>query len=254
MSGSIRIVDHKELDLSAALVVVGFPGVGLVGSIATNFLVSNLNLERIASFLSREFPPMAVLKDGRVMSPVRIHAAPMVCGVEGQCNQLAVVLSEVVPKAEVLYDLCDELISWCLEKKVVEMVVLEGFVRPEGPSDAVVYGVGNSDSTLERLSRLNVKPLSEGILSGLPGLLTYLGEARGLNVTCLLGESSKKYPDARSAAKLLEVLDPFVPQIKIDPKPLYKRAEIIEGQLKESLKMHKETIADISERSKIMYG
>jgi uncharacterized protein len=235
-------------------VVVGFPGVGLVGSLATNFLVSSLKLERISSILSRDFPPMAVLKDGRVMSPVRIHAAPMVCGVDGQCDQLAVVLSEVVPKAETLYDLCEALLSWCLEKRAVEVVVLEGFLRPEGVTDTLVYGAGNSDSTLKRLSSLNVKVLSEGVLSGLPGLLAYLGEAHGLDVSCLLGETSKEYPDARSAAQLLEVLDPFLPQIKIDPEPLYKRAEVIEGRLKDSLRKHRENIADISERSKIMYG
>ncbi|MFQ5838165.1 MAG: proteasome assembly chaperone family protein [Thermoplasmata archaeon] len=254
MTDSVGITDHKEMDLSTALVVVGFPGSGLVGSIATNFLVHAFKMDRIASILSREFPPMAVLEAGRVMSPARIHAAPMVCGVDGRCNQLAVVLSEVIPKAETLYDLSEALLSWCLEKRVVEMVVLEGFVRPKGASDTFVYGVGNSDSTLKRLTSLKVKPLGEGVLSGLPGLLTYLGETRGLDVTCLLAETSKEYPDARSAAKLLETLDPFVPQIKIDPEPLYKKAEVIEGNLKASLNRHKENIADIAERSKIMYG
>ncbi len=254
MTTSIRIVDHKEMDLSAALVVVGFPGVGLVGTIATNFLVSALNLDRIASILSRELPPMAVLKDGRAMSPVRIHAAPMVCGVDGKCDQLAVVLSEVTPKAEVLYDVCEALLSWCLEKKVTELVVLEGLLTSQGGTDAKVYGTANSKVTLQRLAQLRVIPMAEGILSGLPGLLTYLGEAMGLEVTCLLAETTKEYPDARSAAKLLEVLDPFVPQIKIDPKPLYQKAELIEGHLKASLKKHTESIADLAERSKIMYG
>ncbi len=254
MSTSMRIVDHKEMDLSAALVVVGFPGLGLVGSIASNFLVSTLNLEKIASILSRDFPPMAVLRDGRVASPVRIHAAPMVCGVDEKCNQLAIVLSEVTPKAEVLYDLCEALLSWGLEKKVLEMVVLEGFSRPAGASDTLVYGAANSKESLERLKQLNVKPMGEGIISGLSGILSYLGEAMGLNVTCLLAETTKEYPDAKSAAKLLEILDPLVPQIRIDPKPLYQQAEVIEGHLKSTLKKHGEDMADIAERSRIMFG
>lgn len=254
MTSSIRIVDHKEMDLSAALFVVGFPGVGLVGSIATNFLVSTLSLERIASVISRDFPPMGVLKDGRISSPVRIHAAPMVCGVDDKCDQLAAVTSEVTPKAEVLHDLSETLLSWCLEKKVQEIVVLEGFARPGGVKEENVYGAANSDAALERLKKLNVQPLVEGILTGLPGLLSYLGEPLGIDVTCLLAETVRDYPDARSAAKLLEALDPFVPQIKIDPKPLFQRAESIETHLKNYLETHKENIQDIAERSRIMYG
>ncbi len=242
------------MDLSAALFVVGFPGVGLVGSIATNYMVTALNLERIASILSRDFPPMAVLKGGRVSSPVRIHAAPMVCGADGECNQLAAVMSEVTPKAETLYDIGEALVSWCLDKKVQEIVVLEGFTRPGGPEDAEVFGAANSERALARLTRLDVKPMAEGILTGLSGLISYLGEAEDIDVTCLLAESVKEYPDARSAARLLEVLDPFVPQIKIDAKPLFERAEQIETHLKDYLETHKENIQDISERSRIMYG
>ncbi len=254
MSADIRIVDQAEMDLSAALTVVGFPGIGLVGSIAANFLISTLKLERIASIISPDFPPMAVLKDGRVSSPARIHAAPMVCGADGKCNQLAVVMSDFPPRTEVLYDLSEALLSWCLEKEVVEVMVLEGLIRPEAATDTQVHGAANNQQALDRLGQMGVKSMGEGILSGLSGLLSYLGEAKGLKVTCLLAETTKEYPDARSAAKLLEVLDPLVPQIKIDPKPLYRQAEVIEGQLKNSLKKHEESIADIAERSKIMYG
>ncbi len=254
MSPPIQIVDHKEMDLSAALVVVGFPGIGLVGSIAANYLIAALNLQRIASIISPDFPPMAVLKGGRVSSPARIHAAPMVCGESGKCNQLAVVMSDFPPRAEILHELCQELLSWCLDKKVLEIVVLEGLTRPEGGTDSYVYGAANNQMALDRLERLNVRSMGEGIISGLSGLLSYLGEARGLNVTCLLAETTKDFPDARSAAKLLEVLDPLLPQIKIDAKPLYRQAEAIEGYLKTSLRKHQESIADIAERSKIMYG
>lgn len=254
MGGSFRIVDQEEIDLSAALFVVGFPGVGLVGSIATNFLVSALELKRIASVLSPQFPPMGVVKAGRVGSPVRIHAAPMVCGVEGECDQLAVVESEMTPKADHLYGLSEALLEWCQTKGIQKVVVLEGFARAEAPPASEIYGAANSQAALDRLERLGVKTLAEGILTGLSGLLSYLGEVKGLEVTCLLAQTVKDIPDARSAARLLEVLDPFVPQIKIDPKPLFERAEAIETHLNAYLQTHKESLEDLSERSRIMYG
>ncbi len=242
------------MDLSAALVVVGFPGIGLAGSIAANYLVSTLKLEKVASILSPGFPPMGVLHGGRVSSPARIYAAPMVCGEAGKCNQLAVVMGEVTPRAEVLYELCENLLAWCQEKGVVEILVVDGLMRSEGSEEAGVYGVANTAEGLERLQGMQVSAMEEGILSGLAGMLTYLGEARGLKVMSLLAETTKEYPDARAAARLVEILDPLVPKIEIDPQPLYRQAELIEGHLKRSLKEHEDSIADLTERSKIMYG
>ncbi|MEE9592970.1 MAG: PAC2 family protein [Thermoplasmata archaeon] len=254
MASRIQVVDHEEMDLSAALCVVGFPGVGLVGRIATDFLVSQFDLKRIASLQSDDFPPMAILVKGQTMSPVRIHAAPMVCGVDGTCNQLAVLQAELTPSGEVLYELADALISWCLDKRVREMVVLEGFVRPEGTADSVVYGTGNNPSTLERLKKIDVKPLGEGVISGIAGPLSYLAEVRGLDVTILLAETAREFPDARAAAKLLEVIDPIVHHIEIDAKPLYEKAELIEARLKQNMEQHTESVEGLTERSKIMYG
>ncbi len=254
MASQIRVVDHEEMDLSAALCVIGFPGVGLVGRIATDFLVSQFDLKRIASLRSDDFPPMAVLVDGQTMSPVRIHAAPMVCGVDGMCNQLAVLQAEVTPSGEVLYELANALISWCLEKNVREMVVLEGFVRPEGTEGTVVYGAGNNAETLGRLAEIGVEPLGEGVISGIAGPLSYLAEDRGLDVTVLLAGTSREFPDARASAKLLEIIDPIVPHIDIDAEPLYERAESIESRLKKNMEQHKESVEGLTERSKIMYG
>ncbi len=251
MASQIRVVDHEEMDLSAALCVVGFPGVGLVGRIATDFLVSQFNLKRIASLRSDDFPPMAILVEGQTMSPVRIHAAPMVCGVDGMCNQLAVLQAEVTPSGEVLYELADALISWCLDKKVREMVVLEGFVRPEGTTDTTVYGAGNNAETLGRLKEIGVKPLGEGVITGIAGPLSYLAEDRGLNVTVLLAETSREFPDARASAKLLEIIDPIVPHIDIDAEPLYEKAEIIESRLKKNMEQHRESVEGLTERSRM---
>ncbi|MFQ5908802.1 MAG: proteasome assembly chaperone family protein [Thermoplasmata archaeon] len=254
MASRIQVVDHEEMDLSAALCVVGFPGVGLVGRIATDFLVSQFKLKRIASLRSDDFPPMAVLVKGQTMSPVRIHAAPMVCGVDGMCDQLAVLQAEVTPTGPVLYALADALISWCLEKEVREMVVLEGFIRPDGGKDTNVFGAGNSAETLGRLGKIGVKPLEEGIISGIAGPLSYLAEDRGLNVTVLMAETAREYPDARASAKLLEIIDPIVPHIDIDAKPLFERAELIEARLRQNMEQHQESVEGLTERSKIMYG
>ena len=48
----IIIHEYSKKDIKNAMVIVSFPTVGLVGSIAANFIVSNLKLELIGSIIS----------------------------------------------------------------------------------------------------------------------------------------------------------------------------------------------------------
>ena len=74
---------HEPIDLNQALVVMGFPSVGFVGSIATAHLVNSLHLREVGSVLSHAFPPTAVVREGICTSPVRVYLGDVVCGVDG---------------------------------------------------------------------------------------------------------------------------------------------------------------------------
>src|SRR3990172_8229267 len=97
MDRDIVIVEQKELDLSNAMVVVGFPTVGLVSTIAANYVVTSLGLERIGAVYSRLFPPAAVVHEAIPMPSVRIYAGKIACGPGGSCEELVVILSEFNP-------------------------------------------------------------------------------------------------------------------------------------------------------------
>lgn len=77
--------------------------------------------------------------------------------------------------------------------------------------------------------------MKEGMVSGLSGVLLYQGELRGPEVICLLGPAQVDLPDARGSAKLLEVVAKMLPELKIEPEPLYKEAEEIERQIKKAM-------------------
>jgi len=52
---NITMHEYKKKDLKNALVIVSFPTIGLISSIVTNFIVSKMKLELIASFISDDF-------------------------------------------------------------------------------------------------------------------------------------------------------------------------------------------------------
>ena len=60
MTESVNIVEKKSIP-SEATMIIGLPDVGLVGLIATSYIVSELNLEEIAYMDLDPLPPVVVL-------------------------------------------------------------------------------------------------------------------------------------------------------------------------------------------------
>ena len=80
--------EYKDAQIANSMAVIGFPSVGLVSSIAANYIVRTMKLERIATIVSKDFPPYTILHDGVPSPPVRIYAGKRVCDGNGEkCEQ-----------------------------------------------------------------------------------------------------------------------------------------------------------------------
>jgi len=95
-----------------------------------------------------------------------------------------------------------------------------------------VYGIASTKEARELLNDKWIMPFSEGVISGVAGVLLNEGKRRGFNVISLLAETRTDYPDARAAAKVIEAIDEAVLNMGIDVEPLYKEAEEIEMKIK----------------------
>ena len=70
----VRIYEIKRVDVENALVIDGFPSVGLVSSIVANYLIDTLEMEQIGIVESPAFPTVSLVRDGIPQHPVRIYA------------------------------------------------------------------------------------------------------------------------------------------------------------------------------------
>ncbi len=224
------------MDLENGMLVVGFPTIGLVGTIAAHHLMTSMKLEHIGSIYSKYFQPTAVIHDYVPTSPVNIFAGKEKCGPDGTCDQIIVVESEFLPPPSTLKPLGDALIEWSENKKISLTTVLEGMVTINPHDDIHVYGVGSTKHARGILKKYDVEQLEQGMVSGISGVMLFEGERLGKDVVCLLAETHIDYPDARAAAEILNSLNHLIPQMDIDPEPLMKQAEEIENKIKESIK------------------
>ena len=246
----------KEVDLSNSMLVVAFPTVGLISSIAGRFIIDSLKLDEIGTIVSKHFMPATVIHNSNPSPPVRIYAGKKMCGPEDSCEQLAVIISEFMPPLGIIKPLVDRIFDWSEEKDCRIITALEGThaigKRKEG--DLQVYGVGSTPEMKNVLKKYNIKQTQEGMITGVTGVLLYSGALINRDVICLLSEAHASYPDSRAAGNLLEKLDILLPGIKIDPAPLYEAAEGIEKDIRQFMKQSKPTAPTIPPIPSSMYG
>ena len=233
MSNPITIREIAKHNLKDPVLIDGFPGVGLVGTIVANFLINTLKLEQIGVIDSYKFPPISVVKDGVPHNPMRLYSGEQICN-DGSCNQVIVCVSEFTPPAEITKDLVKTLMDWAEENGCKKIISAEGFTsgpKADGEKN-VVYGVSSTIGSRKWIKDAKVKPFTYGTVGGITGALLNEGKIRKVNVLGLLAEVSEDSPDARAAANVIKAIDELLLAIELDPEPLLKEAESLEQEVK----------------------
>jgi len=251
----IELIEYEKVDLSNSLLVVAFPTVGLISSIAGHYIIDTLKLDEIGAIVSKEFMPATVIHKSKPSPPVRIYAGKKKCGTDGSCEQLAVIISEFMPPYNIIKPLADRIISWAKEKGCKTIVSLEGtHAVGDRKKDFKVFGIGSNSDMKDFLKKYKIEETKEGMITGVNGVILYQGVLLKRDVICLLSEAHSSFPDSRAAGNLLNKIDIMLPLIKIDPKPLYKEAEEIEKRIKTFMKQSKPTAPSMPPVPTHMYG
>jgi len=239
----IQVVEVEQTNLRGAFLINGFPSIGLVGSIVSNFLVGSLHLRPVAVIESAQFPMVSLVKDGIPTSPVRIHAGEVADGVK-----LAVLTSEFPPPLPTMKPLADTIMNWAESNQCRMIISPEGIARQQGlvpdasapqppapPKDGPrqVLGVGATPAARELLKSKDVQIFDGGVIVGLSGVLLNSGVNRHFDVIALMTEATPELPDARAAAAIADVIGSLVLDGKLDTSPLFKEASLIEKGLRD---------------------
>ena len=246
----VRIYEVKRVDVEGAIVLDGFPSVGLVSSIVANYLIDTLGMEQIGIVESPAFPTVSLIRGGQPQHPVRIYAGhPAGSDKGGKVpDKIVAFVSEFHPAPTIIYPLATAMLDWVQEQRCGMLVSPEGLVveraantpRPGKSAklpDVKVYGVASTRKARDLYIEPNVLPFNEGVITGIAGVLLNEGRRRGFDVLTFLAEAQSDYPDARAAAKVIETINRILLRSPLDPIPLYTEAERIEQQLR-SIQRH----------------
>jgi len=230
----INIYEFKRKDLRNATIIDGFPSVGLVSSIAANYLIKILEMEQIGIMDSPQFPTVSLIRDTKPLSPVRIYAGEK--GKKG--DQIVAFISEFQAPPNLIRPIAKTLVDWAIEQKCRMIVSPEGLVvdpelRESAQISDVVFGIASTVRARELLKQHEIQSFEEGVISGVAGILLNEGRKRDFDVVTLLAEAHPDFPDAKAAALVLEAIDRILLGIEFDAQPLFEEAQRIEDHIKE---------------------
>jgi uncharacterized protein len=215
---NVKIIT-TEIQTENPVLIEGFPGIGLVGNIASQQIIDELKMEYVGSIDSRHFPPIAVLYEGLINMPVRIY--------ESTEHGMVMVVSDIPINPVVAYDISKALLTWAQSINVKEIVSLAGIATMS--EEHKVFGAATNMDMLERIKE-KVELFQMGTISGISGSI--MGEClvREVPAISLLGSTMSQNPDPRAAAVVIDVLN-LLYDYKINTEGLIEQAEKIEIEM-----------------------
>lgn len=220
--------------------IEGFPGFGLVGTIANEFLLEHLKFEQIGKIIFDDMPVTVAIHEGKVVEPL---------GIFYNKKYNLILLHAITASTGMEWKLSDIVMELSKQLGIKEIISLEGVGSSEESTTSRVFFYSNNEKNRSKFRKLKVEPLKEGIIIGVTGAV--LLRAEKVPVSCVFAETHSSLPDSKAAAKVIEILDKYL-GLKVDYKPLLLQAEKFEGKLK-GLLTEGQKAQQISEKKKLSY-
>ncbi|MCI4434449.1 MAG: proteasome assembly chaperone family protein [Thermoplasmata archaeon] len=225
---NVLVKIYKKPRLKDPILIEGLPGVGNVGKLAAEYLVSKLKAEKFAEIYSKYFPPQVLINEDGTLYLVKNELYYL--KTRGKSDLIFLVGDYQGLSNEGQFELSYRVLEIAKMMNVKMIYTLGGFGTGQLTDQPRVFGAATNTEIVEMLKNYNVvfssgEP-SNGIV-GAAGLLLGLGmnffEMEG---ACLMGETSGYFTDPKGAMAVLKVLVSIL-NLKVDFKDLEARIQAL---------------------------
>jgi uncharacterized protein len=219
----VEIKEFKKFKSKNPVIIQGFPGIGMIGTISAAYLSEKLNMKLVGGITSSQFPPISAIHDYKPVSPARVYAS--------EEHDLIVLFSEFVIPANIVYHLTEEILRYAKAKKAKIIYSLAG-IMSQAPTNKI-HGIASDEKIAKLLKKNGVELIKEGATQGVSGLLIAECASKGFPAANILTETNAPM-DPASAALLLDKLSEVI-GLDIDTRELRKEGKEIEEKMKGSM-------------------
>lgn len=238
MDPRVRILDTPKL--RKPTLIAAWPGMGLVGFNAVEFLRQTLDAQKVAEIDPTDFFAIQGItaKEGvavpLVLPSNAFHAAKH----PGGGPDLLLFLGTAQPVSGREVALCSLVLQVAASlgvNRVYTAAAMAAQIDHLAPSRP--YGVTSREEDCGPLQALGVQMLKEGEIGGLNGLLIGIAQQRGMRGACLMGEMPQyttHIENPKASMCVLGILASLL-DLHLNLEPLAERAHYIEAQIQNFL-------------------
>ena len=230
---------QKEMPLHTA-VLEAVPGIGNVGKLIVDGLVSTHQSELIAMFLHPDMPPHATLGPDGILRPshISMHSVNL-----GDSNILCIGSNAQPMTASGQYEMSEKILETLNEHSTSPLYVLAGLAMP--PESKDIHLVCSDLRIKEQLEERGLRVKSdqpESGMIGLAGLLISMAPLYGVDVVGFVAETVGGATDAAAAERLSRFIEQeFGTAVALS----LDRTQKIASELLESVGISESAIAEL---------
>ncbi len=244
MVTKIEVIASKKL--KNPILMVGLPGIGLVGKIAVDYVVNELKpkAKLYAKVISDSFPPAVHTKNGilnLISDEIYLYST--------KTRDYLFLIGPVQPSlmmpisATQHYEFSETIASFLKKQNVKEIYTFAGINvgQKRLNTKPSVMVVSSDQKTKEKIEKKKINNLvfdktkTDALISGVAGLLVGVAyNNHKISGCCFMGETDQKlvFGDQGSAKCVLQVISKLV-DFKFDMKKIDKEAKKIESSFSE---------------------
>lgn len=242
----------NTIKLNNPLLIAGFPGPGLVGSISINYVIKKLEMQQIFCFESEFIVPGVIFMDGKLHHPFRVYSNS-----EGT---ICAVVCEAPIMINGLHSVLDALATWAEDIGINDVFVIDGMsigrvsdtdvnsqVISHSKRNPIILSsdegkIINSDNNKKDL---NIESLIEGsttFIGGIAGGLLSSCISHNISCSVIFIPTQSGIPDPDGAALTIELLQNTISSnnFRIDTTELKKQGEEMKHKLSNLIKSIKQ--------------
>ena len=212
------------MKLAGGVVIEGFPGSGLAGTIASSCLVSSLKLSLVGELASDHFPPLATVLDGKLQASARVFA--------DASKNIAIFMGDFSPGLRASHALARTIVDWAAKKEAAFILTSFSTLMQEGVDEHEVSAVVNGPEAEETVAKSGVPLAKLTAVGGVAGSLLLEGRNAGVPVVALLVKTHKGIQDYESGLKLAEAIMMIFPNAHCNLEAIREEAARTEGNLR----------------------
>jgi len=199
------VKETMKTELKNPVLIEGLPGMGMVGRIATRFLIKQLGAQRFAELYSPHFPYYVLVNK---KGSVRLLRAEFFFwkNPTGENDIVFLIGDSQAQTIEGQYEVTDSILEFAAKLGVKTIVTIGGYRKEAEEAPKVIAVATNPELLKKALQTKAIASPAGNPIVGTAGLLLGLAKFKKIDALCLLGETRGYLADPTAAKSVLEVL------------------------------------------------